>query len=124
LPWTKAKTTRELGSVTEQFAEKHLTQQGLTIIDKNFHCRQGEIDLIMQEDETLVFVEVKYRKSNTYGGAIAAVSFAKQKKIKYCAAFFLHKAQLNEYNTPCRFDVIALEGDINNPKVTWLKNAF
>ena len=78
----------------------------------------------MQEGQTLVFVEVKYRKNNHFGGAISAVSLSKQIKIKHCVAFFLHKAKLNEYNTPCRVDVIALEGDINQPQVTWLKNAF
>lgn len=99
-------------------------QQGLIFVDKNVHCRQGEIDLIMKDQQTYVFVEVKFRKNNNYGGAISAISKTKQDKIKHCVAFFLHKAKLNEYNTPCRFDVIALEGDINQPKVTWLKNAF
>jgi len=124
LLWNKKKSTREIGSQTELFAEQYLIQQGLTTVDKNIHCRQGEIDLIMQDGDTFVFIEVKYRKSANFGGAIAAISVSKQKKIKHCAAFFLHKAQLNEYNTPCRFDVIALEGDINKPSVTWLKNAF
>nr|WP_274620634.1 YraN family protein [Colwellia maritima] len=101
-----------------------MQDQGLVFIDKNIHCRQGEIDLIMKDKQTFVFVEVKFRKNNQFGGAIAAVSQAKQNKIKHCVAFFLHQAKLNEYNTPCRFDVIALEGDINNPQITWLKNAF
>ena len=109
---------------TEEFAKQFLLQQGLTFIDSNVHCRQGEIDLVMQEGQTLVFVEVKYRKNNYFGGAISAVSLSKQNKIKHCVAFFLHKAKLNEYNTPCRVDVIALEGDIDRPQVTWLKNAF
>ncbi len=122
--WTKKNTTRATGAITEQFAKHYLMQQGLTFVDENVHCRQGEIDLIMQEGKTLVFVEVKYRKNNQFGGAIAAVSTAKQNKISHCATFYLHKMNLNEYNTPCRFDVIALEGDINQPQVTWLKNAF
>jgi len=124
LLWNKTKSPREIGDHTELFAEQYLIQQGLVTVDKKVHCRQGEIDLIMHHGDTLVFIEVKYRKNTNFGGAIAAVSASKQKKIKHCAVFFLHKAQLNEYNTPCRFDVIALEGDINNPKVTWLKNAF
>ena len=122
--WTKAKTSRDKGISTEEFAKQYLKQQGLTFIDKNVHCRQGEIDLVMKDDQTLVFVEVKYRKNNHFGGAISAVSQSKQQKIKHCVAFYLHKANLNEYNTLCRFDVIALEGDINQPQVTWLKNAF
>lgn len=124
MPWIKRQTSRHVGQSTEAFAQNYLTDQGLTFIDKNVHCRQGEIDLVMKDGDTLVFVEVKYRKNNRFGGAVSAVSQAKQEKIKHCVAFFLHKAQLNEYNTPCRFDVVALEGDINQPEVTWLKNAF
>jgi putative endonuclease len=124
LLWTKAKTSRDKGISTEEFAKQYLKQQGLTFIDKNVHCRQGEIDLVMKDDQTLVFVEVKYRKNNHFGGAISAISQSKQQKIKHCVAFYLHKANLNEYNTLCRFDVIALDGDINQPQVTWLKNAF
>ncbi len=78
----------------------------------------------MREGDTFVFVEVKYRKSTRFGGAIAAISATKQKKVKHCVTFYLQQAGLNEYNTPCRIDVIALEGDINQPVVTWLKNAF
>lgn len=122
--WSKENSTRATGSVTEQFAKQYLIGQGLSFVDENIHCRQGEIDLIMQETNTLVFIEVKYRKNNNFGGAIAAVSASKQRKIKHCATFYLHKMKLKEYNTPCRFDVIALEGDINQPQVTWLKNAF
>ena len=122
--WNITQTSHDKGIATEEFAKQYLIQQGLIFIDKNVHCRQGEIDLVMKDDDTLVFVEVKYRKNNHFGGAISAISQSKQKKIKHCVAFFLHKANLNEYNTPCRFDVIALEGDIKQPQVTWLKNAF
>jgi len=122
-------TTTAIGKQTECLAEQYLTQQGLVSITKNFHCRQGEIDLIMQEknskeQNTWVFIEVKYRKNNHFGGAIHAISASKQRKIKHCVAFFLQKSGLNEYNTPCRFDVIAIDGDINRPEITWLKNAF
>jgi len=124
LSWTNEPSTQNKGKVTEEFAKNYLEQHGLIFIDSNVHCRQGEIDLIMRDDDTFVFVEVKYRKNNHFGGAISAVSQSKQQKIKHCVAFFLHKANLNEYNTPCRFDVIALEGNINQPEITWLKNAF
>jgi len=124
LPWIKTLTSQSKGQITEEFAKQYLLAQGLTFVDSNVHCRRGEIDLIMQERDTLIFIEVKYRKNSLFGGAISAVSPSKQQKIKHCVAFFLHKHDLNEYNTPCRFDVIALEGDINQPKVTWLKNAF
>ncbi len=122
--WTKKQTSHNKGKITEEFAKQYLLQHGLTFIDSNVHCRQGEIDLVMKDKQTFVFVEVKYRKNNLYGGAVSAVSYSKQNKIKHCVAFFLQKANLSEYNTPCRFDVIALEGDISQPQVTWLKNAF
>jgi putative endonuclease len=112
------------GQLTESYAQEYLSKQGLTLIERNFHSRQGEIDLIMLDGDTYVFVEVKYRKSKDFGGAIAAVSTSKQKKIKQCVTFYLHQNSLNEYNTPCRVDVVALEGDITQPDVTWLKNAF
>ena len=112
------------GQLTESYAQQYLSKQGLTLIERNFHSRQGEIDLIMLDGDTYVFIEVKYRKSKEFGGAIAAVSASKQKKIKQCVTFYLHQNSLNEYNTPCRVDVVALEGDITQPDVTWLKNAF
>lgn len=120
----KNATSTDKGHITERYAQQYLLQQGLTFIDKNFHSRQGEIDLIMRDGDTYVFIEVKYRKNMLFGGAIAAISSSKQKKIKHCVTFYLHQLGLNEYNTPCRIDVVALVGDINQPQVTWLKNAF
>ena len=117
-------TTHQQGQLTENFAAQYLQKHGLKLINQNVHCRQGEIDLVMQEGETYIFVEVKYRKNNNFGGAVAAVSYKKQQKIKHCITFYLHQAGLNEYNTPCRCDVIALTGNIQQPEVTWLKNAF
>jgi len=124
LPWTSRKTNVDIGKITEQLAAKYLTEQGLIFKACNFHNRRGELDLIMTEANTWVFVEVKYRKSTGFGGAVAAVSVDKQQKIRQCAAYYLQKSGLNEYNTPCRFDVVTLEGNITNPEITWLKNAF
>nr|WP_085284952.1 YraN family protein [Colwellia chukchiensis] len=113
-----------MGKNSEQLASQYLQQHGLSLQSCNFQNRAGEIDLIMTQGTTWVFVEVKYRKNNHFGGAIAAVSLKKQQKIKQCAAFYLQQMGLNEYNTPCRFDVVAMQGDINAPVITWLKNAF
>ena len=112
------------GQITEQLAADYLTKQGLVLRTSNFHNRAGELDLIMTEQDTWVFVEVKYRRNSSFGGAIYAVSAQKQKKIRQCATYYLQKAGLNEYNTACRFDVVTLQGDINNPEINWLKNAF
>jgi len=124
LLWTKKPTTRETGNITELFAAKYLVKQGLIIQDKNLYSRMGEIDIIMKDGDTFVFVEVKYRASTLFGGAISTISTKKQQKIRKTAAFYLQQCGLNEYNTPCRFDVIALQGNINNLDITWLKNAF
>ncbi|MDT0605107.1 YraN family protein [Thalassotalea castellviae] len=117
-------TSKELGDFWELYAERYLTDNGLCLLSKNFHSRQGEIDLIMKENDCFVFVEVKYRKNNQFGGAISAVSQQKQQKIIKTATFFLQQQNLNEYNTACRFDIVAIEGDANKPKIQWLKNAF
>ncbi len=122
--WTNKANTVTKGKNSEQLAAHYLAEHGLILQTANFQNRRGEIDLIMTELDIWVFVEVKYRKNTHFGGAIAAVSVKKQQKIKQCAAFYLQQAGLNEYNTPCRFDVIAMQGDINNPEITWLKNAF
>jgi len=128
LQWTNnqknQETTTISGAKWEKYAEQYLTQQGLTAFSKNFHSRQGEIDLVMNDDGTIVFVEVKYRKSGHFGGAIATITDTKRKKLTKTAKVFLHQHGFNEYNTDCRFDVIAIEGESSSPNVTWLKNAF
>lgn len=124
LPLNKTPSTREKGQHFESIAERYLQSHGLNSKAKNYHCRLGEIDLVMEHKDTLVFVEVKYRGSSAFGGSISAVSKAKQQKIRKTAAFYLQQFGLNEYNTPCRFDVIALQGEPNNLNVTWLENAF
>lgn len=124
MPWIEHITTFTKGQTSEAFAIEYLIRNKLKFVTKNFHSRQGEIDIVMLDGQTYIFVEVKYRKNNNFGGAISAVSYNKIQKIRKCATFYLHQHDLNEYNTQCRFDIIALEGDINNPQITWLKNAF
>ena len=87
--WNNQDTSHARGIKTEAFAENYLTEHGLTLVGRNIHCRQGEIDLVMREDDTYVFIEVKYRKNNRYGSACETVSLAKQKKNKtLCRIFF------------------------------------
>ena len=105
----KTLTTYQIGQLNECLARQYLIQQGLRYLTQNFHSRQGEIDLIMQEQDTLVFIEVKYRKNNNFGGAIAAVSYNKQQRLRKTATFYLQRQGLNAYNTPCRFDVITIQ---------------
>lgn len=97
-----------------------LTQKGLKLIDKNFHSRQGEIDLIMQQHDTLVFVEVRYRKNHDFGGAVASITAQKQHRIRQTALFYMQKLG-REINA--RFDVIAMTG-IDDVHIEWIENAF
>lgn len=96
-----------------------MEKNGCQIKDRNFRCRQGEIDIIMWDGRVLVFVEVKYRLNNRYGYPAEAVSVAKQRKIYYTAEYYRYRYRIEE-ETPCRFDVIEILGD----KIRWIKNAF
>lgn len=109
------------GSNTEQLALKQLHQHGLNLVTSNYQCRCGEIDLIMLDNNSLVFIEVRYRKNATFGGAEASITPAKQRKIRLSAACFLQQFPRFQ-NYPCRFDVLAFsrEQECGN----WIKNAF
>lgn len=120
-------TSNKQGQIAEQLAKQFLQTEGLLFIEQNFHSRWGELDLVMKEQDVLVFIEVKYRKNNLFGGAISAVSTSKQQKIIKTAAIYLQQHGLNEYNTAYRFDVVAIEGNTNTiakSQINWLKNAF
>lgn len=109
-----------LGVPYEQLAEQFLQQQGLQSLTNNFRCKLGEIDLIMRDGATLVFIEVKYRASNTFGGAMAAVSQRQQQKLLRTAQLYL---QRSNYQGPCRFDVVAISG--HDPyDFNWMKSAI
>lgn len=107
----------------ELLAEKWLRQQGLRTVERNFTCRVGELDLVMLEQDTLVFVEVRYRRSQGFGGAAASITPKKQQRIIRAAQVFLQQHQ--HYSThPMRFDVMALDGDKSDPKINWISGAF
>ena len=110
---------RTVGSRYEQEAAAFLNQKGLDIVEQNYRCRVGEIDLIARDGETLVFCEVKYRYNGGTGDPAAAVDYRKQNQIRKVAMYYLMKNKLSEW-TPCQFDVIAFEGE----KMTHLENAF
>lgn len=85
---------------------------------KNFRCRNGEIDLIARDGKYLVFVEVKYRGGKSQGNASSAVDWRKQRRISHAAQFFLLRYGYGE--PPCRFDVVAIDGE----HIQWIRNAF
>jgi len=95
-----------------------LQRQGLRLVDRNYRCRRGEIDLIMLDSDTLVFVEVRYRQSSRFGTAAETVGARKQASLSAAASHYLahRRTQL-----PCRFDVIGIDG---NQRIEWIQNAF
>lgn len=111
-----------LGSRAERLALKYLKKRGLTLHTQNFHCRYGEIDLIMWDADYLVFVEVRHRKNQQYGGALASVDQRKQGKLRRTAEHYL----VHSKNTdcPCRFDILCVNGSLYKPEYDWVQNAF
>ncbi len=108
------------GHFFESMALEFLQKQGLKLHSRNVSCRFGELDLICQLADRWVFVEVKYRKSNAYGGAAAAVTQSKQQKLRQTAAWFL---QQQRSQAGCRFDVVAISGE-SPYQINWIINAF
>jgi putative endonuclease len=103
-------------------ALKYLKKQRLNLIEKNFNCRCGEIDLIMADQDYLVFVEVRYRRNPQFGGALESVNYHKQLKLRRSAELYLqlHK----KTDAPCRFDILCIDGEIIKPTYQWVQNAF
>lgn len=108
-----------IGKTTERQAESWLRRAGLKSVTRNYRCRGGEIDLVMQDDDILVFVEVRYRRDARFGGPIASIDARKQRRLCVAAAHYL---QANQWDGPCRFDVIGLQGDGQAPE--WIRDAF
>ena len=121
-------TTREQGEYTETLACRFLEGKGFKLIEKNFNCKVGEIDIIMKDNDSLVFVEVRYRRNNNYGSGAESITASKQSKLIKTASLYLQQhAKLNKY--PARFDVVSMTGniekdDINKINFDWIKNAF
>ena len=117
----KRVTTKQKGDAAEDRALQHLQAMGLQLVQRNYRTPGrggGEIDLVMRDiDGTLVFVEVRKRRNTLHGGALASVTTVKQRRIVFAAQHFLLKLR---QIPPCRFDVIAVEGD----ELQWFKAAF
>lgn len=114
---------KQLGIDAEDFAYHYLKKQGLKLVKKNFFCKLGEIDLIMQDHAELVFVEVRLRNNKLYSSAEESVTFYKQRKIINTAHYYLQIEQFKSLPA-CRFDVIALTRHNRDYDIQWYKNAF
>ena len=114
---------KELGNIGESLAVKYLRKQGYGILIKNFRTRIGEIDIIAQKSNMIIFIEVKTRISFQYGCPAEAVGYRKQCKLKKVAEGYL--TQKNSWNSPCRFDVIeVIAATDKSYRIHHIKNAF
>ncbi|BAP43548.1 YraN family protein [Pseudomonas sp. 21LCFQ010] len=112
------------GHEAETFALQHLQQQGLQLITRNWSCRRGELDLVMLDGSTVVFVEVRYRRQRGWGSALESVDARKQEKLVATAQLFLQQ-EPHWADHPCRFDVVAVDGEPESAApLNWLKSAF
>lgn len=117
---------REKGNHFENIALRHLKRQGLTFVDRNVYSRRGEIDLLMSDRETLIFVEVRYRASRSHGSAKESITHRKRQRIVRSAQDYLQKKQLWFLNI--RFDIVAIDASPRNPfkpyDIEWIPAAF
>jgi len=110
--------TRRAGTAAEDLALAHLQQRGLALEARNFACRMGEIELIMEERGTLVFVEVRQRSSTAFGGAAESITARKREKLVATARYYLAR---RPDLPPCRFDAVLVDGQ---GRIDWIRDAF
>lgn len=113
--------TQESGRIAEEKALVYLEKQGLKLVTRNYHCRLGEIDMIMRDKDVLVFVEVRSRINTQFGSGIESITLSKRQKIMKTASHYLMCHNLQDKN-PLRFDVVSIDGA--SRAITWLKDAF
>lgn len=111
---------QQQGAQRERQARRLLETAGLRFVAANVRYRSGELDLIMRDRQVWVFVEVRYRRSDRFGGAVASVTHSKRQKLLRAAALWLHSRGQSFDTVDCRFDVVAITGE----QVEWLPNAF
>ncbi|MBX2823259.1 MAG: YraN family protein [Gammaproteobacteria bacterium] len=114
-------STKVLGADAERFARQWLEQHGLTFVENNYSCRYGELDLIMQEDDEIVFVEVRLRQHESFGSATDSVQPAKQQKLIRTATHYLQARNLEDRSA--RIDVLGLHA-IRADAVEWIRDAI
>ncbi len=111
---------RSLGGAYEETAARYLEEKGLTILERNYRCPAGEIDLIARDGKYYVFIEVKYRAGESAGDPLEAVDFRKQRTISKVARDYLIR-RVKTTDVPCRFDVVGFRGP---GRICWIRNAF
>jgi putative endonuclease len=118
---TGVRTPRQrAGAVAEQAAERHLVAAGCRVLARNARYREGELDLIVRERDLVVFVEVRLRTGERFGGALASVDVFKRKRLARAAQRWLAE-HYGERWPACRFDVVAVDG---GGRIEWVRDAF
>ena len=112
-----------MGREAERLAECFLVQRGLALIDRNYRCRRGEIDLVMRDAGTLIFVEVRRRTHGAFGGAAESVDVRKRTRLVAAAEHYLMANRIGD-DRPCRFDVVAIDGPLRRARIEWIRDAF
>jgi putative endonuclease len=107
------------GGAAESLAADYLERQGLKVLERNYRCRFGEIDLVARSGALLVFVEVRARESETFGGAAGSITATKRRRIVAAARHFLARRKVD---SACRFDVVLVCG--SEQRVEWITDAF
>jgi len=115
--------TPNSGDAAEALAAAYLVRQGLRLVARNWRVRGGEIDLVCTDGATLVFVEVRLRRSRAYGGAAASITAAKQQRLIVAARHYLQRHPRSARDRPCRFDAVLLE-TLSEAGLQWVKDAF
>jgi putative endonuclease len=113
---------RQKGNLAEELAVEFLKRKGLQVEARNIRCPLGEMDLVVRDGKTLVFVEVKSRSTVRYGLPQELVSRSKQRRLTLLATWYIKQHRLE--NLPARFDVVAISWDDSKPEITWIPNAF
>lgn len=116
-------STARRGRDAESLACRHLQARGLRLIERNYRSRPGEIDLIMEDAGSLVFVEVRYRRQTRFGSGAESVDRHKQARIAACAQVYL-QTHPGMAARPCRFDVVSISGEEVDPCIEWIQDAF
>jgi len=137
IPWENippALHKRAKGNLMEDLAANYLQQHGLIILERNFTCRIGEIDIICQDQQNpnqqdLVFVEVRYRRTLAFGTPIESINYKKQQKLHAVATVYIQTRVTHRNNFDCsklnyRFDVLGVTGNLAKPEIEWLRNVI
>ncbi len=114
---------RATGAAAEDLASEFLQARGLTVVERNFRCTRGEIDLIMRHNGELVFVEVRARSNSCFGDGAESVNSRKQGRLQRTAATFLQR-NTTWASWPCRFDVVSVALRHGAPRIEWIPDAF